>query len=78
LAISCVLISKKALAGAPGFESLRKIACTITAKFGTSFRNTRLSNANFSQSKIRNADFTNADVSSVQWGDSKKVNCIIN
>lgn len=78
LAISCAVISKRALAGAPGFESLRKIVRTITAKFGTTFRNARLSNANFSQSKIRNADFSNADVSSVNWGDSKKVNCIIN
>ena len=78
LAISCVVISKRALGGARGFESLRKIACAITSKFGTSFRNARLSNANFSQSKIQNADFSNADVSSVKWGDSKKVNCIIN
>jgi len=78
LAIACALISKKALSGAKGFDSLKKIACGITAKYGTSFRNARLSNANFSQSKVQNADFTNADVSSVNWGDSKKVNCIIN
>jgi hypothetical protein len=76
LAISCVLISKKALSGAKGFEGLQKVARYITTKFGTSFRNARLSGANFSQSKISNADFSNADVSLVNWGDSKKTNCI--
>ena len=53
LAIACAVISKKALSGAKGFDSLKKIACGITAKYGTSFRNARLSNANFSQSKIK-------------------------
>lgn len=76
MAVSCALISKRALAGAKGFESLRKIAFAITSRFGTSFRNTRLSNANFGGSRICNSDFTNADVESVNWGDSKKVNCI--
>lgn len=76
MAISCALISKKALKGDKRFEGLQKVARYITTKFGTSFRNARLSGANFSQSKIRNADFSNADVSLVNWGDSKKTNCI--
>jgi hypothetical protein len=76
MAISCALISKKALSGAKGFEGLQKVARYITTKFGTSFRNARMSGANFSQSEISNADFSNADVSLVNWGDSKKTNCI--
>jgi len=76
MAISCALISKRALSGAKGFEALRRIAFAITRKFGTSFRNTNLTGANFSQSKIHNADFTNSDLSEVNWGDSKKINCI--
>ena len=76
MAIACMQISKRALSGAKGFESLQKIALYITKKFGTSFRNSKLTDANFSQSKIHNADFTNADVSSVNWSDSKKINCI--
>jgi uncharacterized protein YjbI with pentapeptide repeats len=76
MAISCALISKRALSGAKGFEALRRIAFAITRKFGTSFRSTNLTGANFSQSKIHNADFTNADLSEVNWGDSKKINCI--
>lgn len=76
MAVSCALVSKRALSGAKGFESLRKVALYITKKFGTSFRHSNLAGANFSHSKIRNADFTDADVSSVSWGDSKKYNCI--
>ena len=76
MAISCALISKRALSGAKGFEGLKKIANYITTRFGTSFRNSKLTEANFSQSKIFNADFTNADLSFINWGNSKKVNCI--
>lgn len=76
MAIACMQISKRALSGAKGFETLRMIASFITKKFGTSFRNSKLKNANFLQSRLRNADFSNADVSSVNWGDSKKINCI--
>ena len=75
LALACVLISKKAMSGAKGFESLRKVASLITQKFGTSFQNANLTNANFSQTIIQNADFTNADLTSVNWTDSKKENC---
>jgi len=78
MAIGCALVSKKALAGAKGFQGLRNIALYITSKFGTSFRSCRMANADFSQSKkISNADFTNADISFVHWGNAKKVNCII-
>jgi len=76
MAISCALISKRALSGAKGFEGLKKIANYITRKFGTSFRNSKLTEANFSQSKIYNSDFTNADLSFVNWGNSKRVNCV--
>ncbi|KIC93033.1 hypothetical protein OI18_20020 [Flavihumibacter solisilvae] len=77
MALSCAVISKRALKGTKGFESLHKIATYFTQKFGTSFRNTRLTNANFSRSKIHNADFSHADISDVKWRDAKKLNCII-
>ena len=76
LAISCALISKRVLSGAKGFDSLKNLALKINTRFGTSFRNANLTNANFSHSIIRNADFTNADISSVNWDDAKKQNCI--
>ncbi|HET7896755.1 MAG TPA: pentapeptide repeat-containing protein, partial [Flavisolibacter sp.] len=77
MAISCALISKRALSGASGFEILQKATALLTAKLGTSFRNCKLAGADFSQCKeIRNCDFSNADLSSVFWGDCKKINCI--
>jgi Pentapeptide repeats (8 copies) len=77
MAVSCALISKRALSGAKGFDGLRKVACFITSRFGTSFRNTRLQNAMFNQSEISNADFTDTDVSMVAWNDSRRINCLI-
>jgi uncharacterized protein YjbI with pentapeptide repeats len=78
MALSCAIISKRALSGAKGFDGLRRITFFIISKFGTSFRGSRLTNANFSQSTIRNSDFTNADVSAVNWNGAKKTNCLIN
>ena len=75
MAIGCALVSKRALSKTRGFDFLQKISCSITKTFGTSFRNSKLTGANFS-SKIRNSDFTDADTSWVNWNDSKKTNCI--
>jgi len=78
MAISCALISKKALKGTQGFEGLQKFALYFTSKLGTSFRDCHMSNADFTRSKaIRNADFSKANMSFVHWGDSKKINCIL-
>jgi uncharacterized protein YjbI with pentapeptide repeats len=76
MAIACAMISKRALSGAKGFDGLKMIACYITSKFGTSFRQSKLTNAKFSKSRIRNADFTEADLSNVDWDGLKRVNCI--
>jgi uncharacterized protein YjbI with pentapeptide repeats len=77
MAISCAIISKKALRGAKGFEGLRKIASYITMHYGTSFRKSNLVEANFVASKIKNADFSFADVSMVNWRESQKTNCLM-
>ena len=76
MAVACMQISKRALSGKKGFESLQKIASLITSKLGTSFRNTNLINTNFSEAKIHNVDFTHADDSSIIWNGSNRVNCI--
>jgi hypothetical protein len=78
MALACMQISKRALDNVPGFEGLRKIAASITRRYGTSFRDAKLQEANFSHSQIRNADFSNTDFAMVNWGDSRKVNCLIN
>jgi hypothetical protein len=78
MAISCALISKRALSGAKGFDLIRKLAGYFTTKFGTSFRNCRLREADFSLlKKINNADFSNADITVASWGDCRKINCIV-
>jgi uncharacterized protein YjbI with pentapeptide repeats len=76
MAIACMQISKRALSGVSGFEFLRKVASSITTKFGTSFRKAKLTNANFSQARLHNADFSQADITRVDWSDIKKINCI--
>jgi len=76
MAIACALISKRALSGAKGFDGLRKIAYYITSKFGTSFRDSNLRNADFSRARVHNADFTGADMSNTQWLDAKRYNCM--
>jgi hypothetical protein len=78
MAIACMQISKRALNNVPGFEGLRKIAAYIISKYGTSFRNATLKGSNFSKAKIHNADFSNTDFAIVNWGDSRKINCLLN
>lgn len=76
MAIACALISKRALSGAKGFDTLRKIASFLVTRFGTSFRNATLTNANFTGAKVHNSDFSNADLSGTNWEGSKKINFI--
>jgi uncharacterized protein YjbI with pentapeptide repeats len=78
MALACMQISKRALDNVPGFEGLRKIAASITRRYGTSFRDAKLQGANFAHSQIRSADFSNTDFAMVNWGDSRKINCLIN
>ena len=77
MAVSCAVISKRALAGKPGFDSLRKISHRLTSRFGTSFRDSKLQDADFTRARIHNSDFTNVDLSNIKWNTSKRVNCII-
>jgi hypothetical protein len=76
MAVSCALISKRALGGAKGFESLRKTAFLVTRKFGTSFRNADLNHTDFTGAKIKNVDFTGAETTSANWSTTKFANCI--
>jgi hypothetical protein len=77
LAILCAMISKRAVSGAEGFHLLKNIALYVTRKYGTSFRNAKMANTRFSGSKLRNIDFSFTDVSLVNWGNARRMNCII-
>jgi Uncharacterized low-complexity proteins len=75
MAVASFLMSRRALSGAKGFSVLRRISSNVTRNFGTSFRKSNLAGANFSNSKLHNADFSRAELPSVNWGNSKRVNC---
>jgi hypothetical protein len=76
MAIACVQISKRAVKGAPGFDTLRRIANFVTRKFGTSFRHAKMGFAQFDAKSICNADFSGTDVSFINWGKTKRINCV--
>ncbi len=76
LAVACAMVSKRALSGAKGFGFLQKIASSLVRKFGTSFRNTKLTNANFNGAKINNTDFSNAQMEQTTWDGATKMNYI--
>jgi hypothetical protein len=77
LALACALISKRALHGDKGFAFLRRVSLYITSRYGTSFRNAKMSNARFYNAKVHNADFSHTDISLINWGNVKRVNCTI-
>lgn len=73
LALSCAVISKRALSEKNKSSLLRKIAIGIVAKFGTSFKGADLTNASFNDAEIKNTDFSNAKLAGVNWNNSKKL-----
>src|SRR4030095_5937105 len=67
LAISCAIISKRALKGTKGFENLRKAAYSIGSRLGTSFKGADLTGANFSGAVVKNTNFRGAVLLGVNW-----------
>lgn len=76
MAVSCAIISKRGLAGTKGFQGLEKIGFYITSKFGTSFRNSILTNTVFEGAILHNTDFSGAKTTGVLWGDAEKLHNI--
>jgi hypothetical protein len=72
LAVSCAIISKRALSDTDRFPLLKNVALKTGAYFGTSFVNADLSGANFSESLIKNTNFKGAKLINVNWENSKK------
>ena len=73
LALACAVISKRALSESNKSSLLRKIAIGMGAKFGTSFKDADLTNANFSDTIIKNSDFSKAKLAGVNWSNTKKL-----
>ncbi len=72
MAVACAIISKRALKHKSD-SLLCKIALTISTRFGTSFKNADLTNADFSDTVIQNTNFSNAKLTGVKWNNSKKL-----
>jgi hypothetical protein len=77
LALICGFITKRALSNVQGFYLLHGIALYITGRFGTSFRRTKMANTRFNRSKLRNVDFSYTDITLINWGNARRINCII-
>ncbi len=52
---------------------VRKVALSLITRYGTSFRNADLTDADFTQAKLKGANFTKAKVKRTNWFDIKKV-----
>ena len=52
---------------------VRKIAISLIGKYGTSFKNTDLTDADFTQAKLKSANFTKAKVKRTNWFEIKQV-----
>lgn len=57
----------QSLQGHPKHIIFRRVATAITARWGTSFRNADLTQANFSYAKLRNTNFDGAMLTKVCW-----------
>ncbi len=72
LAVACAVLSKQVLSKPKSFPVLIKTALIIGTYFGTSFKNADLKSADFSEAIIGNTNFTGADLTGVNWDNSKK------
>ncbi|WP_249067283.1 pentapeptide repeat-containing protein [Argonema antarcticum] len=77
--ITFVLLSSyigwRALAGDPKFPFVfvRSLAISIAAANGTSFHEADLTNANFTQAKLKNTDLTNANLTRTRFCQAKQL-----
>ena len=67
IAISSVLISKRALSGDRRDAFVLSITLAISSYFGTSFRQANLTNANFTNARLIHADFRQAVLTGICW-----------
>ena len=67
IAISSVLISKRALSGDRRDAFVLSITLAISSYCGTSFRQANLTNANFTNARLIDADFRQAILTGICW-----------
>lgn len=74
-ALACAFISKRALNQKYEHSTVKNIALIIGTYFGTSFKKSDLTNADFSGAELKNTDFSDSTRKGISWGNAKKVFC---
>ncbi len=77
IAISSVLISKRALSGDRRQACILRITLAISSYFGTSFRQANLTNANFTNARLMNADFGQAILTGICWDKVQNLHLVL-
>ena len=67
VALSLVIISKRAVRGDPRDRTLRRLAHRFIRRWGTQFVNADLTSADFTGADARNCDARGATVTDVEW-----------
>ncbi|MDF5724322.1 MAG: pentapeptide repeat-containing protein [Rhizonema sp. PD37] len=66
-------ISWQTIVGNNTYFLIRRIVIAFASKGGTSFRNTNLTDANFTQATLKNTDLTKANLTRTCWHTAKKL-----
>ncbi|MDI1323986.1 MAG: pentapeptide repeat-containing protein [Algoriphagus sp.] len=74
-ALACAVISKRAISQKFRHSKVKNIALFIGTYFGTSFKKSDLTNADFSGADLKNTDFSDSNRQGVSWDNAKKVFC---
>lgn len=74
-ALACAVISKRAIIQKFRHSKVKNIALFIGTYFGTSFKKSDLTNADFSGADLKNTDFSDSNRQGVSWDNAKKVFC---
>ena len=77
IAISSVLISKRALSGDLRDRFILRLSLAISAYFGTSFRHSNLTHANFTNARLINTDFRQAILTDICWDKVQNLHLVI-
>lgn len=72
-AVLSAYIGWRAIAGDKKYAVVRRIAVSFAATGGTSFRGANLTNANFTQAKLKSTDLRKANVTRTCWANVKKL-----
>ena len=77
IAISSVLISRRALSGDLRDAFVLRTTLVISSYFGTSFRQANLTNANFTNARLINTNFRQATLTGTCWDEVQNLHLVV-